>query len=194
MQRLKKEGCRSPLHQAAASPLQQPRKQPRFSALRALTLKILESEIQAAAEHSEIIPGSIDHAKTQVVSPTEVPCEPKFETGAKLAEEFGFAAEMVGLRIHSEGVRRSLRVKLVPFAAAENRTETSPCIRRQTRARNWVPQRKRAKNSADGMIVIDSLFSKYRDRLVLENIETRLAGVECKSLNTDPSIAAEEIF
>jgi len=54
----------------------------------------LKGEIQAAAEHSEIIPGSIDHAKTQVVSPTEVSCEPKFETGAKLAEEFGFAAEM----------------------------------------------------------------------------------------------------
>jgi hypothetical protein len=101
-----------------------------FSALRALTLKILESEIQAATEHSEIIPGSIDHAKTQVVSPTAVPCEPKFDTGAKLAEEFGFAAEMVGLRVNSEGIRRSLRVKLVPFAAAENRTETRPCIRR----------------------------------------------------------------
>src|SRR5512132_2191341 len=44
------------------------------------------------------------------------------------------------------------------------------------------------------MIMIDSTVNKYRDRLVLENIETRLAGVECKSLNTDPSIAAEEIF
>src|SRR5512132_2366606 len=44
------------------------------------------------------------------------------------------------------------------------------------------------------MIMIDSTVNKYRDRLVLENIETRLAGVECKSLNTDPSIATEEIF
>ena len=59
-----------------------------------------------------------------------MPREPKFDTGAKLAEQLRFATEMVGLRIDSEGIRRSLRVKLVPFAAAENRTETRSCIRR----------------------------------------------------------------
>jgi hypothetical protein len=100
------------------------------SALRALTLKILKGEIQAAAEHSEIIPRSIDYAKTQVVSPTDVARESKFDTGAKLAEQLRFATEMFGLRIDSEGVRRSLRVKLVSFAAAENRAHTRPCIRR----------------------------------------------------------------
>ena len=108
-----------------------PRKQPRFfSPEGANPQDFLKSEIHAAAEHSEIIPGSIDHAKTQVVSPTDVAREPNFETGAKLGEHFGFAAEMVGLRIDSKGVRRSLRVKLIPFAAAENRADTSPCIRR----------------------------------------------------------------
>src|ERR1700756_5325656 len=44
------------------------------------------------------------------------------------------------------------------------------------------------------MIVIDSSVNKYRDRLVLEDIETRLVSVQCKSLNTDTSIATEEIF
>src|SRR5215510_16308397 len=44
------------------------------------------------------------------------------------------------------------------------------------------------------MIVIDSLFDKNRDGLVLENIETRLGSIERKSLNTDPSIATEEVF
>ena len=44
------------------------------------------------------------------------------------------------------------------------------------------------------MIVIDSLVNKYRDRLVLEDIETRLAGVQNKSFDTDTSIATEEIF
>ena len=131
MQCLKKEVCRSPLHQAAASPLQQPRKQPRFfSPEGANPQDFLEGEIQAAAEHSEIIPGSIDHAKTQVVSPTDVPREPKFDTGTELAEQLRFAAEVFGLRIDSECVWRSLRVKLVPFAAAENRAHTRPCIRR----------------------------------------------------------------
>jgi hypothetical protein len=48
--------------------------------------RFLKGEIQAATEHSEIIPGSINHAKTQVVSPPEVSREPKFETGAKLTE------------------------------------------------------------------------------------------------------------
>src|SRR5580765_3575904 len=101
---------------------------------------------------------------------------------------------MVGLRIDKEGVRRSLCVKLVSFAAAENRAHTCPCIRRKTSARNWVPQCKCAKDGADRMIVIESLLDKYRDRLVLEDIEARLGSVECKSLNTDPSIATEEIF
>src|SRR4029450_11557005 len=44
------------------------------------------------------------------------------------------------------------------------------------------------------MIMIDSLFKQNRDCLVLEDIETRLAGVQGKSLNPDTSIAAEEIF
>src|SRR5262249_6324392 len=47
---------------------------------------------------------------------------------------------------------------------------------------------------ADGTIMTGSFLDKYRDRLVLEDIETRLGGVERKSLNTDPSIAAEEVF
>src|SRR5882724_4738796 len=42
--------------------------------------------------------------------------------------------------------------------------------------------------------MIDSLLDKYRDRLVLEDIEARLVRVECKSLNTNTSIAAEKIF
>jgi hypothetical protein len=111
VQRLKKEVCRSLLHQAAASPLQQPRKQPRFfSPEGANPQDFLKGEIQAAAEHSEIIPRSIDHAKTQVVSPTDVAREPKFDTSTELGEQFGLAAEMFGLRINSECVRRSLRV------------------------------------------------------------------------------------
>src|SRR6476646_9318152 len=101
---------------------------------------------------------------------------------------------MFGLRIDSEGVRRSLRVKLIPFSAAENRADTRPCIRRETRARNWIPQRKRAKHSADGMIVIDSSVYKCGNRLVLEDVETGLATVQNKSLKADTSIATEEIF
>src|SRR4029077_5566542 len=151
-------------------------------------------EIHSAAEHSEIIPGSIDHAETQVVSPTEVSREAKFNTGAELTEQFRLGAEMFGLRIDSEGVRRPLRMKLIPFAAAENRANTRPCIRRETRARNWIPQRKCAKHSADGMIVIDSFVNKYRNRLVLEDIETVLAARQNKSFDTDTSIATEEIF
>src|SRR5262245_62201315 len=42
--------------------------------------------------------------------------------------------------------------------------------------------------------MIDSLLDKYRYRLVLEDIEARLGGVECKSLNADSSVATEEIF
>ena len=44
------------------------------------------------------------------------------------------------------------------------------------------------------MIVIDSSVNKNRDRRVLEDIETRLAGVQSKSFNTETSIATEKIF
>src|SRR5882724_3947717 len=37
-------------------------------------------------------------------------------------------------------------------------------------------------------------MNKNRNRLVLEDIETRLAGVQSKSFNTDANIATEEIF
>src|SRR6516225_6977377 len=40
----------------------------------------------------------------------------------------------------------------------------------------------------------DSFLGKYRDGLVLEDTEARLGGVESKSLNTDSSIATEEVF
>jgi hypothetical protein len=101
-----------------------------------------KGEIDAAPEHTEIILWPIDDAEAQVVSPTDVPREPKFEAGSELTEHFGFAAEMFGLRIDSEGVRRSLRVNDIVFPATENRANTGPCIRRKTRARNWIPQRK----------------------------------------------------
>src|SRR5512140_2372280 len=101
---------------------------------------------------------------------------------------------MFGLRIDSERVRRPLCVNDIPFAAAENRANTSPCIRRETRARNWIPQGKCAKHSADGMIVIDSLVNKNRNRLVLEDIETRLAGVQSKSFNAHTNVATEKIL
>src|SRR5437867_4925870 len=156
--------------------------------------RFLEGEIESASEHSEIIFWSVDYAETQIVSPTEVSRDSKFETSPELAEHFGFATEMFGLCIDSEGVRRPLCVKGVPFAAAENRTHARPRIRCKTSARNWITQRKRAKDSADSMIVIDSSVNKYRDRLVLEDIETRLVSVQCKSLNAETSIATEEIF
>src|SRR4029077_20841924 len=37
-------------------------------------------------------------------------------------------------------------------------------------------------------------MNKDRDRRVLENIETRLAGVQSKSFNTETNIATEKIF
>src|SRR5204862_6014621 len=89
----------------------------------------LEGKIQAATKHSEIILRTINYAEAQVINHRDVPREPKFETGPELTEQFGFATEVFGLRIDSECVRWSLRVKGVPFAAAENRADTRPCVR-----------------------------------------------------------------
>src|SRR5207249_9954791 len=44
------------------------------------------------------------------------------------------------------------------------------------------------------MIVVDSLVNKNRDRLVFEDIETRLAGIQCKSFNAQTNIATEKIL
>src|SRR2546430_12202483 len=44
------------------------------------------------------------------------------------------------------------------------------------------------------MIVVDSLVNKNRDRLVLEDIETRLAGIQSKSFNAQTNIATEKIL
>src|SRR5260370_14873984 len=44
------------------------------------------------------------------------------------------------------------------------------------------------------MIVIDSLVNKNRDRLVLEDIETRLASVQSKSFNAQTNVATEKVL
>src|SRR5207249_751453 len=80
--------------------------------------KILEGEIQAATEHSEIILRSVDHAEAQVIRPTEVSGDSEFQTGSKLADQFGFATEMLRLGMDLERIRWPLRVKDVTFAAA----------------------------------------------------------------------------
>src|SRR5438132_10552248 len=101
---------------------------------------LLEREVEAAAEHSEIIFWPVDHAEAQVVSQTDVSRDSEFETGPELAEQFGFAAEVIRLGMDSERVRRSLRDEDIPVASAENRTDTRPAVERKTRARNWITQ------------------------------------------------------
>ena len=44
------------------------------------------------------------------------------------------------------------------------------------------------------MIVIDSSVNKNRNRRVLEDIETRLTGLQSKSFNTETNVATEKIF
>src|SRR4029453_13460806 len=69
----------SPLHPAAAPPLQQPRRVSGLSALKMFLgsvrpgiLRIhchLEGEVETAAKHSKIFFNSIDHTKAKVVIP-----------------------------------------------------------------------------------------------------------------------------
>ena len=130
---------------AAASPLQQTAETAAAVSPEGVNpQRFLEGEIESAADHSEIVFRPVDYAKTQVVSPTEVSRDSEFQAGSELAKHFRFATEMLGLRIDSECVRRSLRVKGVPFAAAENRTHTRPCVRRKTCAGNRIAQGKRS--------------------------------------------------
>jgi hypothetical protein len=102
----------------------------------------LEGEVETAAEHSKIVLRPIDHAEAQVVGPTDVSRDSAFETGSELAEHFGFATEVIRLRMDGERVRRPLCVNDISFAAAEDRTDTRPCIGRKTCARNRIAQRK----------------------------------------------------
>ena len=104
----------------------------------------LEGEVETAADHSEIVFWTLDHAEAQVVSPTDMPRKSKFETGSELTEHFGFATEVVRLCMDSECIRGSLCLNDVPFATAEDRTHTRPGVRRKTCARNRIAQRKRS--------------------------------------------------
>src|SRR5437773_3908776 len=104
----------------------------------------LEREIHTAAEHSKIILWPIDHAEAQVVSPSDVLRDSEFETRPELADQFGFATEMIRLRMDSERVRWPLCVKDIPFATAENRADTSPGVGCKTCARNRIAQCKRS--------------------------------------------------
>src|SRR5213082_144401 len=81
-----------------------------------------------------------------------------------------------------------------PFRHRRKSHPHPPMRKAKTCAGNWIPQRKCAKDSADGMIMIDSSVNKNRNRLVLEDIETRLAGVQSKSFHTETNIATEKIF
>src|SRR5258707_623945 len=140
---------RSPLHRAAAYPLQQLRTHSKLSALKMFWKRWarmplccnrqLEGEVQTATEHSEIVFRPIDHAEAQVVSPTNMPRDSELEAGSKLAEHFGFGAEVIRLCMDSERIRRPLRVNDIPFATAENRAHSRPCIGQQTCARNRIP-------------------------------------------------------
>ena len=130
---------------AAASPLQQTAETAAGLSSEGFNpQRLLEGEIEAAANHSEIISRPVDDAEAQVIRPPNVPRETNFQTGAELTKHFGFAAEMFGLRIDLEGIRGPLRVKGVPFAAAENRAHTRPCVRRKTCAGNRIAQGKRS--------------------------------------------------
>ena len=100
----------------------------------------LKSEVEAATKHAEIIFRPVDYAEAQVVSPTEVPCDSEFETGSELAEQFGFATQVMRLGMDSERVWRPLGDEDIPFAAAKNRTDTGPGVGRKTCARNWIAQ------------------------------------------------------
>src|SRR5437660_7518213 len=94
----------------------------------------------------------------------------------------------------SERIRRPLCMKDISFAAAENRAGTGPGVGRKTCARNWIAQRKCSQDSANDVIVIDFFSSKNRDRRVLENIKTILAGIQGKSFNTHTKVAMEKVF
>src|SRR5689334_3327331 len=95
-------------------------------------------EIQAATNHSEIVPRSVDHPEAQIVGPTDMPRKSDFETGTKLSEHFRFAPGMRGFGVHSERIGWPLRVNGIALAAAKNRSYASPRIRRIARARNRI--------------------------------------------------------
>jgi hypothetical protein len=104
----------------------------------------LEGEVETATDHSEIIFRSVDHAKAQVVSPTDMPRKSDFEAGTELTEHLGFATEVIRLRMNSESIGWSLSVKDIPLAAAKNCTDPGPRVGRKTRAGNRIAQRERS--------------------------------------------------
>ena len=74
-------------------------KQPRFSTLRGEPSKILEGEIDAAADHREVILRPINDAPAQVIGPADAAGAPKFKAESEMAERLCLAVKMMTLRI-----------------------------------------------------------------------------------------------
>jgi hypothetical protein len=71
-----------------------------FSALKVSTLKLLEGQIDATADHNEIILRPVDDPPAQIIRPANIAREPAFKAEAEMAHHLGLSVEMMTLRVN----------------------------------------------------------------------------------------------
>jgi hypothetical protein len=162
----------------------------------------LEREIDAGSKHAEIILRPIDHIPTKVICPTDVPGESKLKTATELTHYFRSRTEVLSLGI-DEGylalrgrhhVGDFLSGKGVSLAAAENRANSCPRIRRETRARNRIAQRKCPQYRADHATIGSFFGEKDSVKGTRVDVEASTFGIEGKPFDPDAEITMKEIF
>ena len=70
-----------------------------LSALKIRTQNLLEGEVDAAADHGEVILRPFDDPPTQIIGPADVAGEAKFKAESEMADRFCLSIEMMTLRV-----------------------------------------------------------------------------------------------
>src|SRR6266536_5572172 len=150
----------------------------------------LEGEINAGADHSEVVVPAINNVPAEITEPANVWREANFQAGAQLANRLGRGTQMIGCG-NGENEIASGHVPAFSLTAAKDCAAARPNIWRKARTMDRVTQCERAQNRADCTALVPSTkLEDFHSRNVFEFA----SGIDYPSFNSDAEIPAEEIL
>ena len=97
----------------------------------------LEGEINAGADHSEVVVPTINNVPAEIIDPANVWREANFQAGTQLASRLGRGTQMIGCGNWENEMACGL-VKPFSLTAAKDCAATRPNIWRKARTMDWV--------------------------------------------------------
>jgi hypothetical protein len=144
----------------------------------------LEGEINAGADHAEVVLGAIDHVPAEIADPPDMRSEADFNAAAELADCPGLGA-VVG--------KISLRlVKVCALAAAEDPTASAKNVRREPGTANWITQGQGAQDGTDGTVLVSTIWERNRITVIISNKVT--FGIYHPALDAYAEVTVEKVF